>query len=155
VHSLTKSAIFITVGHATHIAGSQQIDKIRGLILTQPSVGWGLLLGTAAIAGFPPFGVFMSEFLLISATMKQYPWLVVPLLLGLTIAFAGLFKHVQPMVFGEPPKGQKPVLANMLPVLLQLGLVLCLGLFLPNFLTDWFQRAADFLSHSSLWNELI
>jgi hydrogenase-4 component F len=155
VHSLTKSAIFITVGHATHISESQQIDKMRGLILTQPSVGWGLLLGTAAIAGFPPFGVFMSEFLLISATMKQYPWLVVPLLLGLSIAFAGLFKQVQPIVFGEPPKGQTPVQANMLPVLLQLGIVLCLGLFLPNFLTDWFQRAADFLSHSSLWNELI
>jgi hydrogenase-4 component F len=155
VHSLTKSSIFITVGHATHIADSQQIDKVRGLILTQPSVGWGLLIGTAAIAGFPPFGVFISEFLLISATMKQYPWLVLPLLFGLTIAFAGLLKHVQMMVFGDAPKGQKPVTANMLPVFLQLGLVLGLGLAMPSFLTDWFQRAADFLSHSMLWVELI
>lgn len=32
VHSLTKSAIFITVGHAAHIAGTQAIGQIRGLI---------------------------------------------------------------------------------------------------------------------------
>ncbi len=74
VHSLTKSAIFVTVGHATHIAGTQSIDKIRGLIRTQPAVGWSLLLGVVAIAGFPPFGVFMSEFLLLTATMQSQPW---------------------------------------------------------------------------------
>ena len=80
VHSLTKSAIFVAVGHASHIARTQAIDGIRGLIQTQPAVGWGLLIGTVAIAGFPPFGVFTSEFLLLSATMQSYPWLTVPLL---------------------------------------------------------------------------
>ncbi|MBB1078260.1 hydrogenase 4 subunit F, partial [Rhodoferax sp. 4810] len=50
VHSLTKSAIFITVGHATHVAGTQLMSQIRGLIRTQPFVGWGLLIGTCAIA---------------------------------------------------------------------------------------------------------
>jgi hydrogenase-4 component F len=55
VHSLTKSAIFVTVGHAAHIAGTQSIEHIRGLIRTQPAVGWSLLIGVAAIAGFPPF----------------------------------------------------------------------------------------------------
>ncbi|HSD74463.1 MAG TPA: hydrogenase 4 subunit F, partial [Steroidobacteraceae bacterium] len=79
VHSLTKSAIFITVGHASQLAGTQRIDKIRGLIRTQPAIGWGLLIGTVAIAGFPPFGVFTSEFLLLTATMKSWPWLAVPL----------------------------------------------------------------------------
>ena len=105
VHSLTKSAIFVTVGHATHIAGTQAIEKIRGLIQTQPTVGWGLVIGTAAIAGFPPFGVFTSEFLLLTATMKSWPWLTLPLLSGLGIAFAGLFRHLQPMVFGRCPAG--------------------------------------------------
>ncbi len=62
VHSLTKSAIFVTVGHASQIAGTQVMEKIRGLIRTQPAVGWGLLIATAAIAGFPPFGVFTTNF---------------------------------------------------------------------------------------------
>jgi hydrogenase-4 component F len=141
VHSLTKSAIFITVGHATHIAGTQSIDHIRGLLRTQPAVGWGLLIGVAAIAGFPPFGVFTSEFLLLTATMQSAPWLTVALLLGLVVAFAGLFRHLQPMVYGPVPEGQQPVAANMIPVLIHLGLVLWLGLAIPAFLAHWLDRA--------------
>ena len=141
VHSLTKSAIFITVGHAAHVAGSQAISQIRGLIRTQPLVGWGLLIGTCAIAGFPPFGVFTSEFLLFTATIKSYPWLVLPLVFGLTIAFAGLFRNLQPMVYGEPPAGQQPVTANMWPVVAHLALVLWLGISIPTVLSQWLNQA--------------
>ncbi len=150
VHSLTKSSIFIAVGHASHIAGTQRIDNIRGLIATQPSVGWGLLIGTAAIAGFPPFGVFTSEFLLLSATMQTYPWLTLPLLLGLAVAFAGLFRHLHPMVYGERPKDQQPVVANMWPVIIQLALVLWLGLSIPHFLASWFDQATRLITGSGL-----
>lgn len=148
VHSLTKSAIFITVGHAAQLAGTQRIDRIRGLIRTQPAIGWGLLFGTVAIAGFPPFGVFMSEFLLLTATMESWPWLAAPLLAGLGVAFAGLFRHLQPMVYGEPPAGQRPVRANMLPVLTHLALVLWLGVSMPRFLADWFNQATLLIAGS-------
>jgi len=141
VHSLTKSAIFVTVGQASHIAGTQVISKIRGLIRSQPAVGWSLLIGTCAIAGFPPFGVFTSEFLLFTATIKSYPWLVIPLLLGLAVAFAGLFRHIQPMVFGEPPEGQHKVDVNMWPVFIHLALVLWLGIAIPTVLAQWLNQA--------------
>jgi hydrogenase-4 component F len=141
VHSLTKSAIFITVGHAAHIAGTQAIAQIRGLIRTQPFVGWGFLIGTCAIAGFPPFGVFTSEFLLFTATIKNYPWLVAPLLIGLAVAFAGLFRNLQPMVFGASPHDQQPVVANMWPVILHLALVLWLGISIPTALAEWLNQA--------------
>jgi hydrogenase-4 component F len=146
VHSLTKSAIFITVGHATHIANTQRIDHIRGLIRTQPAVGWGLLLGVAAIAGFPPFGVFTSEFLLLTATMQSQPWFTLALLTGLAVAFAGLFRHLHPMVYGTAPEGQGPVQANMLPVLVHLGLVLWLGISIPAFLAGWLDRATGLIT---------
>lgn len=145
VHSLTKSAIFITVGHATQLAGTQKMNEIRGLIRTQPFVGWGLLIGTCAIAGFPPFGVFTSEFLLFTATIKSYPWLAPPLVLGLSVAFAGLFRNLQPMVFGDPPAGQKPVVANMWPVFIHLGLVLWLGISIPTVLAQWLNQATVML----------
>ena len=150
VHSLTKSAIFVTVGHAAHIADTQSIDHIRGLIRTQPAVGWGLLLGVAAIAGFPPFGVFTSEFLLLTATMQSYPWFTVTLLLGLAIAFAGLFRHLHPMVYGPVPEGQQPVAANMLPVIVHLGIVLWLGLSIPDFLSQWLDRATQLITGAHL-----
>ncbi|HKI52283.1 MAG TPA: hydrogenase 4 subunit F [Geothermobacteraceae bacterium] len=141
VHSLTKSSIFVTVGHIAHVAGTQSIDGIRGLIKTQPMVGWCFLLGTVAIAGFPPFGVFTSEFLLFSATIKSWPWLVIPLLSGLAVAFSGLFRHVQPMVFGEQPAGQDAIDANMWPVVLHLLLVLLLGIAIPDVLSRWLDQA--------------
>jgi hydrogenase-4 component F len=150
VHSLTKSALFITVGHASQVAGTQSIERIRGLIRTQPAVGWGLLAGSVAIAGFPPFGVFTSEFLLLTATMQSWPWLSVPLLLGLAIAFAGLFRHLQPMVFGEPPPGQLPIAASLAPVAVHLGLVLWLGLAIPSFLARWFDQATRLITGSGL-----
>ena len=150
VHSLTKSAIFITVGHAAHIAGTQSIERIRGLIRTQPVVGWSLLIGVAAIAGFPPFGVFTSEFLLLTATMQAQPWLTVALLTGLVVAFAGLFRHLHPMVYGVAPAGQKPVQANMLPVAIHLGLVLWLGLSIPGFLARWLDRATELITGAHL-----
>ncbi|OGT31864.1 MAG: hydrogenase 4 subunit F [Gammaproteobacteria bacterium RBG_16_51_14] len=150
VHSLTKSAIFITVGHASQIAGTQRIEHIRGLIRTQPMVGWGLLIGSIAIAGFPPFGVFTSEFLLLTATMKSWPWLTMPLLAGLVIAFAGLFRHLHPMVFGQIPEGQRPIAVNPLPLLLHLGLVLWLGLSIPTFLARWFNEATLLISGKGL-----
>jgi len=150
VHSLTKSAIFVTVGHASQIAGTQLIEHIRGLIRTQPAVGWGLLVGTLAIAGFPPFGLFISEFLLLTATMKSAPWLALPLLSGLAIAFAGLFRHLQPMVFGDRPEGQVAIRASLAPVVVHLLIVLWLGLSIPLMLATWFDQATQLISGRGL-----
>lgn len=149
VHSLTKSAIFVTVGYAAQISGTQSIEKIRGLIKTQPQVGWGLLIGTLAIAGFPPFGVFASEFLVLLATMQSYLWLAPFLLLGIGIACAGLFRNIQPMVYGEKPEGQQAVQANLWPVMIHLAIVLWLGLAMPDFLADWFTQATILISGSA------
>ena len=74
VHSLTKSAIFFAVGHAAQKTGTQIIDDIRGLVTISPMVGWGLIIGTLAILGMPPFGVFASEFLILTTAMREQPW---------------------------------------------------------------------------------
>ncbi len=142
VHSLTKSAIFFTVGHAAQKAGSQQIERIRGLIDINPRVGWGLMMGSLAILGLPPFGVFASEFLILTTAMKQQPW-ATPILLGaLGVAFAAIFSKVQPMVFGESTGRRLPHQPALLPVFAHLALVLLLGLFIPSYLAQWYQAAA-------------
>ncbi|MDQ6957423.1 MAG: hydrogenase 4 subunit F [Mariprofundaceae bacterium] len=146
VHSLVKSGIFFTVGHAAQIMGTQKMAEIRGLIYHHPGIGWGLLIGTAAIAGFPPFAVFMSEFLLFTATLESYPWLCIPLLLGLLIAMGGLFRFVQPMVYGEAPEHAKAVHVNMTPVYVHFGLALLLGLAIPTFLAHWYHQAAALIT---------
>src|SRR6202165_4186049 len=63
MHSLTKSAIFFAVGHVAQVKGTQRIADMGGLTETHPVLGWGLIAGVVAIAGLPPLGIFMSEFL--------------------------------------------------------------------------------------------
>ena len=83
VHSLIKSAIFYAVGHACQKAGTQVMEDIRGLIKVSPTVAWGLMLGALAILGMPPFGVFASEFLILTTAMREQPWATPFLLLAL------------------------------------------------------------------------
>ena len=145
MHSLTKSAIFFAVGHATQKAGTQLMADIRGLIKTNPTIGWGLMLGTVAILGVPPFGVFASEFLIITTAMHDHPWATPFLLLALGVAFASIFGKVQPMVFGETELPKLPYQPALTPVFLHLGLVLMLGLFIPPYLAAWYKQAAQLL----------
>ena len=142
VHSLIKSAIFFAVGHATQTAGTQVMDDIRGLIRVSPTIAWGLMLGTLAILGMPPFGIFASELLIITTAMREQPWATPLLLLALGVAFASVFGRVQPMVFGDTtlkPLKHSPAL---LPVFIHLALGLMLGLYIPPYLDAWYRQAA-------------
>jgi len=145
VHSLTKSAIFFAVGHATQKSGTQLMEHIRGLMKVSPTIGWGLMLGTLAILGMPPFGVFASEFLILTTAMKQQPWATPFLLVALGVAFASIFGKVQPMVFGDSTLRTLPHKPAMLPVFVHLALVLALGLWIPNYLAEWYRQAARFI----------
>ena len=142
VHSLTKSAIFFAAGHAAQKTGTQMMDEIRGLAAISPMIGWGLMLGTLAILGMPPFGVFASEFLILTTAMREQPWATPLLIAALGIAFAGMFSKVQPMVFGETTAARLPVRPAMLPVFAHLALVLMLGLWIPPWLAEWYRQAA-------------
>src|SRR4051812_27576892 len=73
MHSLTKSAIFFAVGHIAQVKGTQRIADIKGLSTSHPVLGWGLVLGVVAIAGLPPLGIFMSEFLVVTSTFARAP----------------------------------------------------------------------------------
>ena len=145
VHSLTKSAIFFTVGHATQKTGTQNMADIRGLIEQSPAIGWGLALGSLAILGMPPFGVFTSEFMVLTTAMHEHPWATPFLLVALGVAFAAIFGKVQPMVFGESNLRRLPHPPALIPVFVHLAIVLMLGLYIPPYLVEWYRQAAAFI----------
>jgi hydrogenase-4 component F len=145
MHSLTKSAIFFSVGHVAQVKGTQQIANIRGLTVSHPVLGWTLVAGVAAIAGLPPFGIFTSEFLVVSSTFARQPLLALPLAFGLILAFGALLLRVQGMAFGEPSPGTAPARASYLPMFGHLALVLGAGVFFPPLITAWFQHVARLL----------
>ena len=59
---------------------------MSGLTVSNPVLGWGLVLGVVAIAGLPPLGIFMSEFLVVSSTFAREPWLVTILVFAILVA---------------------------------------------------------------------
>jgi len=145
VHSLTKSAIFFAVGHACQKAGTQLMDDIRGLVVISPTIGWGLMIGTLAILGMPPFGVFTSEFLIVTTAMREQPWTAPLLLLAFGVGFAAIFRRVQSMVFGETDLKPLPHPPALVPVFTHLALVLMLGVYIPPALANWYRLAADLI----------
>jgi hydrogenase-4 component F len=145
MHSLTKSAIFFAVGHIAQVKGTQKIAEIRGLTATHPVLGWGLVLGVVAIAGLPPLGIFMSEFLMVSTTMGHEPGLAVVLVLGLLIALGALVLRLKDVAFGEPLGSTQRSKASYVPMFTHLGLVLVAGVYLPPPVVAWFQHVAYLL----------
>jgi hydrogenase-4 component F len=145
MHSLTKSAIFFAVGHVAQVKGTQRLSAIRGLTETHPGLGWGLLAGVVAIAGLPPMGIFMSEFLIVSSTFATDPLLAIPLVLGLLVAFGALLLRLTGVAFGQPRGRMAPADASYIPMYAHLALVLVAGIYLPPPLVAWFQHVANLL----------
>ena len=145
MHSLTKSAIFFAVGYISQVKGTQKIDDIRGLTESHPALGWGLVLGVVAIAGFPPLGIFMSEFLVVSSTFARAPLLAVPLVAGLLVALGALLLRLNGFAFGEAAGPTAPVKASYVPMFAHLAIVLAAGIYLPGPLVAWFQHVARLL----------
>jgi hydrogenase-4 component F len=145
MHSLTKSAIFFSVGHVAQVKGTQRLAAMGGLTESHPLLGWSLIAGVAAITGLPPFGVFTSEFLVVSSTFAREPLLAVLLVLGLVVALGALLLRVSSVAFGPVLGPTGPVQASYLPIIAHLALVLVAGFYLPGPLVLWFQHVAVLL----------
>jgi hydrogenase-4 component F len=146
LHSLTKSAIFFAVGDIAQVKGSQKIADMSGLTETNPVLGWGLVAGVVAIAGLPPFGIFMSEFLVVSSTFARQPLLTLPFVLALLIGVGAFFLRLNSIAFGEPTGTiAKARGASYVPMFAHLSLVFVAGVFLPGPLVAWFQNVAKLL----------
>ena len=145
MHSLTKSAIFFTVGHVAQVKGTQRMAEIGGLTESNPVLGWTLVAGVTAIIGLPPFGVFTSEFLIVSSSFHRQPLLTLMLVFGLLLAFGALLLRLTGMAFGPVRGTVGRVRASHLPIFAHLTLVLTAGFWLPPPLVAWFQHIAALL----------
>ena len=102
-HSITKSLCFYTAGLVLMALGTRQISEVRGLFRTSPFIGGALLLCSLAIAGAPPFPIFLSEFSILSAGLRSGHVLAVAILaVFIVVAFAAIMLHVNGMLFGQP-----------------------------------------------------
>ncbi len=147
-HSLTKAMLFLIAGNILSVYGTKSCRDIRGALCVLPASTALWLAGFLAITGTPPFGTFLSEFIVLKAAVEQGRVLVVVLYLGfLGIIFVGMASVFLRMAYGrsswsaDRQPGREPVLSLIPPALLGI-VVLGLGVWIPAPLLDLLDRAA-------------
>ncbi|OGF55787.1 MAG: hydrogenase [Candidatus Fraserbacteria bacterium RBG_16_55_9] len=144
-HAIAKAMIFMNVGNLVLKFQTKEISYVKGIVKIMPTTGVLLLLSTLAITGVPPFNMFISEFLILSASVASQSYLAGSLiLLFLVAAFAGFLYHISQMAFGSPKEGLRSGEENspsFLPIGILLALVLMLGLYIPQPLHELLQQA--------------
>ena len=134
-HSIAKSLLFFAAGNVRERYGNATMEEVRGLARALPGTSAGLVAGGLAIAGLPPFGLFLSEFIILSALFAAGHYVIaVVVLASFSVVFAALLHHVQPMLGGEaaaPERSFRPWWPG-LAVMGVCGLcLLVLGVHLP------------------------
>lgn len=66
-HGAFKSLLFLGTGTVLHATGERNLGHLGGLMRFMPWTGWAALVGALAAAGLPPFGGFVSEWLLLQS----------------------------------------------------------------------------------------
>ena len=144
LHTLTKAAVFQCVGRAAQLKDGQHFSDIGGLLGRHRALGLTLAAGIVGVAGLPPFGVFTSEFLVVTETVRRLPVLALPLLLGLVVGAWALAMRLISLCLGPatPDRGPPPGPGALVPAWVHLALVLVLGLATPGPVAAWLTAIA-------------
>ncbi len=90
VHAFAKSSAFFATGIVQRERGSTEIARLRAL-WNEGSAGRLLLAVLGALSGMPPFGLFVTEMLVVVAGIAAGAWIPLALaMIGLLLAFATL-----------------------------------------------------------------
>jgi hydrogenase-4 component F len=145
-HAITKSLCFYVAGLVLLALNTREIQSVQGLIRSSPFTGSTMVLCSLAIAGAPPFPIFLSEFSILSAGLRAGQNAAVAILATLiAIAFIAIMLHVNRMVFGRAPvpysKAHLPWRCRF-AVLAAIAPVAVLGVYIPAPLHSLLQLAA-------------
>jgi hydrogenase-4 component F len=150
-NGLTKGVLFLSAANIHRAFDSKSIDEVRGAMRRVPLSGTLFLAGFFAITGSPPFGPFVSEFLIVSRAFEADRFAIGGALLALLLlVFVGMGRTVLAMVQGLPPREAgssryRDGLLTGMPVVLTLALVLILGVHVPAPIVSLLGEAAAFL----------
>jgi hydrogenase-4 component F len=145
-HAITKSFCFFAAGIALLFIGRQDIASVRGLIRTSPVAAIALITGGLAIAGAPPFAIFLSEIMILKSGLVNGQYIATGLLaFFIIIAFCGILFPINRMVFGKPTEysGKTNLsVTNIFALIFAAVPVILLGFYLPRPLQELLRQAA-------------
>lgn len=152
-HAFTKSLLFFTTGHILHLFRTKEISKVKGIFRRNPFLGVIFFSAALAIAGMPPFSIFVSEFFILSAGFQTGKFVACGILLILlSFIFIGFLKHSNQMTFGEfenAPVHRESFLMNGV-LLVGMVLILMMGFYIPGPLQHLLQEASLVAGSASL-----
>jgi len=149
-HSFTKSMLFLSSGNILQKYDTKEISKIKGMLKILPVTGTVFLLGLFAIAGTPPFGVFSSEFVIITAIFqKNNFWMGILIVVVLAVIFAGIAHTMFKMFYGtntsaEIPSGELNI-PGVIAIVVLFVLITATGLYIPNVLKELIEKAGNII----------
>ncbi|HVO32654.1 MAG TPA: proton-conducting transporter membrane subunit, partial [Elusimicrobiota bacterium] len=150
-HSLAKAMLFFVAGNLIAAYQSKAVEDVRGAAAMAPASGWLWLAGLFPIGGSPPFGLFLSEWIILKAVLDggRYGLAALYLLL-LGMIFVAMASAMLPMVQGQPPArpgktAQPESWLSILPPAALAILVLALGVAIPHPVGNALAAAAKML----------
>ncbi|MBI4250040.1 hydrogenase 4 subunit F [Candidatus Uhrbacteria bacterium] len=132
-HSFAKSLLFLSAGNILLTFSSTKIKKVKGVLSVLPVTAILFMIGFLVITGVPPFGIFITEFSIISVGIQTYPIVTIITLFALTLAFAGFLRHVVGMIFGDSQRRVvKEKAVSIVPIAVLAFILIVSSVFIPQ-----------------------
>jgi hydrogenase-4 component F len=148
-NAFIKAILFLTAGKIEAHYRTEDVREVSGLLKDMPYSGLFFMVGTFALLGFPPFGSFLGELIIMSGLISAQHYLVFAAFCAiLTVTFVATGRSVFPMIWGEPKRKvdwASQSVATVLPKLFFLGALLAMGLYLPGPVNGLFRQVATTL----------
>lgn len=157
-HALTKSMLFCISGNVLMKYGTRDINKIHGMLYTMPVTAVVLAIGFFALAGFPPFAMFVSEISAFAAgLMAGDLWIVIILAIALAVVVCACAHVVTVTLMGKAPanmkKGDVSALA-LAPEIVLCFMLLWFGVATPKPLVSDVEQATAIVMQQNDTNAL-
>jgi hydrogenase-4 component F len=134
-NAFVKALLFLTAGRLRAVYGTNAVSALSGVIRVLPFSGSLFALGTFALLGFPPFGSFLAEMLVLSGIVQTGNLLAFALLCTtLTIIFVATGRAIFPMLWGKSERQGPAVVESWVTAVPKLGYVsvlVLLGAYTP------------------------
>lgn len=148
-HSMGKPLCFFSAGKLVQIYGTNSIYKIRNAMKITPVWATGFFLSFLALIGMAPFGVFMSKFQILKAAVSKADYIsLIVFLFGCSIVFISALRYMLLVLYGESESHihpQKAYKRDIFLVAFPMLVLLVLGLYMPEFLENILQKAANII----------
>lgn len=146
-NAFVKALLFLTAGRLRAVYRTNEVKALNGVIRVLPFSGILFAVGTFALLGFPPFGSFMAEMLILSGIVQSGNLIAFTLMCTmLTIIFVATGRSIFPMIWGQSDRQVPPVTESWVTAVPKLGFVvvlILLGVYTPAPISQLLMQVAQ------------